>query len=61
MYYCYKCKKEVNRKKDLHEGMCEKCYREYLLEKIENIGNIEYFKKDSFSIKKFFQKIFHKK
>lgn len=59
MYYCNKCKKEVNNKKDLYKGLCENCYREYLLEKIENIGNPEYFEnnKNNFSLKKFIKKI----
>ena len=62
MYYCNKCQKEVNKKKDLYKGLCENCYRNYLLEKIQNIdsqNNIKN-KKNTFSIKQFLKKIFKK-
>ena len=42
MFYCKKCKKEVNKKEDLYKGLCDKCYYDYLTEKIENIGNPNY-------------------
>lgn len=60
MYYCEKCQKEVNNKKDLYKGLCKDCYRAYLLEKVENIGNPEYLEKNS-SLKDFFKKIFNRK
>lgn len=36
MYYCNKCNKEFKNKKDLYYGLCEDCYKAYLLEEIDN-------------------------
>ena len=62
MYYCNNCKKKVNNKKDLYKGLCENCYHEYLLNKIENIGEPEPIerKPKKFSIKNFLKKILKK-
>ena len=46
MYYCNKCHKSVNSKKDLYKGLCEKCYKQYLLKKIENLEISDFSKKN---------------
>ena len=62
MYYCNKCNKEVDNKKDLYKGLCQSCYHDYLIEKIENLGNPEFLEKDknNFSIKNSIKEIFEK-
>lgn len=63
MFYCNKCKKEIIHKKDLYKGLCEKCYKEYLLKKIENLDNPNYTSniKNNFTLKNFFKKLLKKR
>ena len=60
MYYCKKCNKEVETKKDLYKGLCEKCYLEYLFDKVEKLGTQEYTLEENtfFSIKNLLNDIF---
>lgn len=65
MNYCKKCNKIIEKKEETYKGLCFDCYREYLFEKIEYIGDDEYvakffpenkLKKFLKAIKKFFSK-----
>ena len=62
MYFCNKCKKEFKNKKELYKGLCEKCYKEYLLNKIESIDDSETIEKKQkeISIISFIKKILKK-
>ena len=48
MKYCKKCKKEINSNNTGYYGLCENCYREYLIEKINNLGKESPKKKSNF-------------
>ena len=62
MYNCNKCQKKVNNKKELYKGMCEQCYKKYLLTKIENLNENDYIISNNIvSFKYWLKKIFKKK
>lgn len=42
MNYCKKCNKIIEKKEETYKGLCFDCYREFLFEKIEHIGDDEY-------------------
>jgi DNA-directed RNA polymerase subunit M/transcription elongation factor TFIIS len=42
MKYCKNCKKIIEPKEDNYNGLCLNCYKEYLFEKIEHIGDNQY-------------------
>lgn len=60
MKYCEKCRKTIHPKEETYRGLCIDCYREYLYEKIEEIGKKkpEPEKKENIwdRIKEFFRK-----
>jgi len=64
MKFCKKCKKAIKSRKESYNDLCFDCYKEYLLEKIQHIGEDTYIfasknhilKSISNSIKNFFKR-----
>lgn len=66
MYYCNNCNRKFKNKKNLYDGLCENCYKAYILEEIEHLdfseNNTQIFSFSEFfsnffnNIKKYFKK-----
>ena len=64
MKYCKKCNNPINPEHETDHGLCLSCYHEYLLDKIEHLGekqpkveetSCKFFKKIQKIIKNFFK------
>ena len=60
-YQCSKCSKIVKSKEEIHNGMCSNCYYDYLMDKIEHLGEKQPKPENRLKIfiKKMVQRFFH--
>lgn len=66
MKICKKCNKIINPKDETNHGLCGSCYYDYLLEKIDHLGEKQPEPESSLSVfskkvKEFFKKFRKKK